>query len=102
MALIASMLDSSLSDADVEYFAKKETVSAQVELFDDDQAGWIRLAECQGNNLSPLSLSLMSKRKETPGEKFKRKLKEKQEKRRKAQEEERKKKKGRQKKRKSK
>lgn len=85
VALIASMLDNSLNEGDAAYIARKEQVSARVEILDSNQNGWTPIAECAKHD--DHIAKEMAKKKETEKEKFKRKLKEREEKKRKAREE---------------
>jgi hypothetical protein len=87
---MASMLDNILNEDDIAYLARKEQVSARVEILDGDQNGWTPVAECAKSD--DQYGKEMTKRKETEKEKFKRKLKEREEKKRKVEEERRKKK----------
>jgi len=84
VSIMASMLDDSLKEDDAAYFKRKEEVSVRVDILDGEPTGWTHLVECaKSDTIVPV---LMSK-KETPKEKYKRKLKEREERKKKKQSE---------------
>jgi Fe-S-cluster containining protein len=90
VSLMASMLDGSLKEDDIDYFRRKEQVSGRVDILDSDPNEWKHLVECAKSvSLVPMIFS----KKETAKEKYKRKLKEREERKKKKQAENDKKKK---------
>jgi Fe-S-cluster containining protein len=73
VSLMTSMLNTSLSAEDSDYFARKEQVSARLDLSNIGQISWTRLTDCAP---SDEKIPRLMSKKETAKEKYKRKLKE--------------------------